>query len=263
MKALLNSAALGALLALAACGHDRMESGNLTASAAPSSTTSLASRPDAGTAESMAALDDAEPAAGPTGLEDSVDEMAPAAGQAAAGDTSGSTQGAQGQGLDMAGSADTTTAEGTQVAALELASDEEFANFAASGNAAEIQMSQLAMTQASNPDVRAYAQRMIREHSDAGAKLKAIAASKGMSLPSAPAGNAQVVLQELRSLQGEAFDRAFVDAQVRAHKQMLALMQSEVQSGEDLQLKAFAGETSAAVQSHLEMAQQLATEVGS
>src|SRR5262249_33654763 len=127
------------------------------------------------------------------------------------------------------------------------------------GDATEIEMAQLALQRATNPQVRDFAQRMIDDHTRTTAKLSAIAMTERAQLASAMGQNGQTIVQQLGALQGADFDRTYMRVQVALHQQMMQLMQSEMQSGKDPRLQAFAGATLPAVQTHLQMAQQIAS----
>ena len=71
------------------------------------------------------------------------------------------------------------------------ASPESFAKDAAEGGMAEVQMGKLAATNAKDPDVRAFGQMMVTDHSKANDELKALAQKKGYQLP-ADVGSAAV-----------------------------------------------------------------------
>ena len=87
----------------------------------------------------------------------------------------------------------------------------------------------------------------------------------GASQPSGPTGATGVTaelinahtqkMDELRQLQGAAFDSAFVDAQVKGHQQVLTMLQS-VQA-QDAALQKHLAAAIKDVQSHLEKGQQL------
>jgi putative membrane protein len=63
---------------------------------------------------------------------------------------------------------------------------------------------------------------------------------------------------KLQNAQGEAFDKAYVEAQLLAHQEALKLMQSYAQTGDSQPLKAHAAKVSPIVQRHLEHAEKLA-----
>ncbi|ASN80354.1 DUF4142 domain-containing protein [Deinococcus ficus] len=98
-----------------------------------------------------------------------------------------------------------------------------FAQQAASGDLFEIQSSQLALTRAASPDVRAYAQQLIADHTAASQRLKALASGLQVPLPTAPQRPHAALLTQLGTLQGAAFDQAYMAAQLTAHEQAVNL----------------------------------------
>ena len=58
-------------------------------------------------------------------------------------------------------------------------------------------------------------------------------------------------------LSGEAFDRAFIAAQVKAHHEAIALFGQEISIGADPELKAFADKQLPALRDHLKKAEEL------
>jgi putative membrane protein len=51
---------------------------------------------------------------------------------------------------------------------------------------AEVELGQLATGKASHPEVKEFAQRMVKDHTQANDQLKQIAMQKGVTLPSSP-----------------------------------------------------------------------------
>lgn len=62
-------------------------------------------------------------------------------------------------------------------------SDRDFAMKAAEGGKKEVAMSEMALRQSSNADVKAYAQKLVDDHTKANEELMSIASSKGITLP--------------------------------------------------------------------------------
>ena len=59
------------------------------------------------------------------------------------------------------------------------------------------------------------------------------------------------------SATGNAFDRGFIDAQVKAHQEAIALFEKQANSGSDSELKAFAQKQLPGLRNHLKQAQDL------
>jgi len=98
-----------------------------------------------------------------------------------------------------------------------------------------------------------------------GSDTSRSASKTGVSQPSGPTGATGVTaelinmhsqtMEQVRQLQGAAFDSAFVDAQVKGHQQVLKLLQSA--QAQDSVLQKHVTAAVADVQSHLEKGQQL------
>lgn len=114
-----------------------------------------------------------------------------------------------------------------------------FAQQAASGDLFEIQSSQLALTRA------------------ASQRLKALASGLQVPLPTAPQGPHAVLLAQLGTLQGAAFDQAYMAAQLTAHEQAVKLFTAYSRAGHQPQLRAHAVQTLPHLRMHLERARTL------
>jgi putative membrane protein len=83
---------------------------------------------------------------------------------------------------DTKTSKDTTSA--TQQSDMKVSSDDKsFVKKAAEAGMAEVEMGHVALKQASNEEVKKFAQRMIDDHSKANTELMQLAQSKGITLP--------------------------------------------------------------------------------
>jgi putative membrane protein len=166
------------------------------------------------------------------------------------------------------GSAGVGAVSATEVATLRLAqnavpapgdtmTDASFAQLAAAGGLAEIEMGRMVMERGSNADVRRFGQQMVEEHTAANAKLSEAAASLAITLPSQPTPADQATAAQLAKLDGSELDRAYIEAQVKAHTRMISLLRWQIASGETPALKSFASQTLPIVTRHLEMAEAL------
>jgi putative membrane protein len=133
--------------------------------------------------------------------------------------------------------------------------DQTFVEQATTGNLAEIQAGQMALTKGSSPEVKQLAQAMVADHSSAADQLSQIAQQNGLNLPTQPTAAQRADAQHLSTLNGPQFDEAFARHEVEDHQKVIAQFQAEVKSGRDPALKSFAQQTLPALQKHLRLAQ--------
>jgi putative membrane protein len=152
-----------------------------------------------------------------------------------------------------------TTAPGQSSTQSNLSkADQQFMVKAAQGGMAEVQMAQLAAQNSSSDAIKDYAQRMIQDHTQANNQLMALAAQKGVTLPTTLDSKQQATYDKLSKLTGANFDKAYIKAAgINAHTQQAALFQHEAQKGQDPDVKAFAAQVLPIVQDHLQMAKSL------
>ena len=146
----------------------------------------------------------------------------------------------------------TLNQRGTSTAPTAL--DREFVIMAARGNNAEIQTSQLALQKSSNPTVRSYAERMIREHTQANQRLAQVASQYGITLPADPGPLNAAIAQQLAQLSGTNFDRAYMSVQENAHLQAIALYKTAIQQGRAANVRQYASALLPGINSHYQLA---------
>ena len=147
-------------------------------------------------------------------------------------------------------------------AGAQSAGDQAFVTKLAGVAMAEVELGKLAKDKASSREVKAFANRMIDEHTKAGNELKGIAQRKNITWPAALPPDAVALKDKLSKLSGAAFDRAYIDAMVMGHTEVLAEVKTEAQSGSDPDVKAWAAKASSTVQAHLTHAQKQQGELG-
>ncbi|WP_155628087.1 DUF4142 domain-containing protein [Burkholderia territorii] len=134
--------------------------------------------------------------------------------------------------------------------------DAEFVDKAGIIGKTELQASQLALDRSSNPEVKAYARRMVDDHARMAAELRRLGAQKG--LPVQTRMQVDPALTALRTMSGEAFDKAYVAlAGSNAQEAALRLYEAEARNGGDPQLRAFAADTLSTLKAHLSAARAL------
>ena len=139
--------------------------------------------------------------------------------------------------------------------------DAHFARAAASGNLAEIQLGKLAADHASSDVVKAFASRMVVQHTTAADQLKAAAQKDSISLPGNLSSHDQQIYDRLVKLHGSAFDREYAKRMVDDHQKDLADFQNEAGSGQSNDMKAFAANSISMIQEHLNQAREMLASV--
>ena len=139
--------------------------------------------------------------------------------------------------------------------------DKEFVSNAGMAGLAEVQMGNLALTYAQNADVKAFAQRMVTDHSASNAELAQLATVKGLALPTELAGKHQQGLEHLKGLSAAEFDKAYMQHMVGDHNEAVTLFQNGSTNSSDSDIKAFATKNLPILQEHLRLAQEVAGKV--
>ena len=136
-------------------------------------------------------------------------------------------------------------------------SDLRFARDAARGGVAEIKLGNLAQSKATSDTVKAFAQRMIAEHTTTGDHLKQAASKDNISLPEQLSAKDQSTFDALSKLSGADFDRAYAQDMIKDHQADLAAFQKEAASGKDEALRDFASQTLPMIEEHLNQAKEM------
>jgi putative membrane protein len=147
----------------------------------------------------------------------------------------------------MADNADTT---GTATAVAE--EDSKFAVDAANGGMAEVQLGEVAQSKGTDPKVKEFGKMMVTDHTKANDELKALAASKNITLPAAPSEEMQKTAADISEKTGKDFDKAYIDQMVEDHKKTVKLFEDGQKNVKDAEIKAFIDKTLPVLKSHLE-----------
>ncbi|ABM34109.1 DUF4142 domain-containing protein [Paracidovorax citrulli] len=141
--------------------------------------------------------------------------------------------------------------------------EKSFLDDAAHNGHAEVKSSQLALQKAQNPKVRSFAQQMVDDHTKANQELAALASGKNARVPDGPSLMQEGKLKLLGTADGADFDKRYMETMgLQAHRDTIELFEKGARDARDPEVKAFAQKTLPKLKQHLEMAQQLAQEVG-
>jgi putative membrane protein len=133
-----------------------------------------------------------------------------------------------------------------------------YVRMAAASDLFEIRSGTLARNRARRPDVRAFADMLVGDHTTTTQQLMTAAHSAGLNPPPPMLMSMQRdMMARLNAASGADFDRIFLDEQVQAHQMALSLHQNYAQSGDVPPLRAVAGSAVPIIQHHLDQAQSL------
>ena len=143
------------------------------------------------------------------------------------------------------------------------AGDQHILSELAQANLAEISAGKLAQDKAQSPEVKAFAQQMVDDHSKGLQAVQQVAQTKEVTLPSEPDSKHQAMAAKLNKLSGAAFDRAYlaragVGDHQAAHKKLLLASKK----AQDPDVKALVAQLQPTVDQHLSKVQQLAAAKG-
>ena len=130
--------------------------------------------------------------------------------------------------------------------------DTAFAMKAAQGGVAEVQLGKLAAEKGGSPEVKAFGQQMVDDHSKANDQLKAVAEKENMTLPTTMNAKDQALYNKLQTMSGANFDKTYVKAMVKDHEEDIKEFKKEADHGKNEQIKNFASTTLPVLQGHLD-----------
>jgi putative membrane protein len=134
-------------------------------------------------------------------------------------------------------------------------------------NKADSTAGALAVRKATNPDVKSFATRMMKEHHALRAEGQQLAKKLGVK-PEPPANDpvqpaAQSEMQALRSApKGAEFDRTYMDQEVTIHQAAIDLLDKAHDSTKNEQLKALIQKAKPVIQAHLDRAEEIQKKIG-
>lgn len=115
---------------------------------------------------------------------------------------------------------------GTGGAGADEKSDSEFVNDVASMNMAEIELSRMAFEKATRPDIKAFAQQLIKDHDMSGNNLRSIVSDQ--SWPAQLDDKHREIADTLAKKQGADFDRDYLKAVIEGHQNLAARLESRL-----------------------------------
>lgn len=146
--------------------------------------------------------------------------------------------------------------------AADKSPDSSFYEDAAHGGIAEVEMGKLAQEKGQSKAVKDFGAMMVKDHSAANEKLKALAGKKGIQLPTSPNMAQMATRTKLQVLTGQTFDESYVKTMVKDHEEDIMKFEKEAKEGKDAEARAFATATLPTLRTHLKHIREVATTTG-
>ncbi|MFL5815840.1 MAG: DUF4142 domain-containing protein [Bdellovibrionia bacterium] len=125
-------------------------------------------------------------------------------------------------------------------------------------NQQEIKMAKLAMQKGHSPEVKQFAQRMIKDHTKADQKVAKLAKQEGFTLGQVPmTAQQQGQMEKLASTSGTEFDRAYMEANRVGHHMAVEMLKNAEQQTSDAKVKSLVTQLLPTVEHHDQMAEQI------
>ena len=140
-------------------------------------------------------------------------------------------------------------------------SDRVFVHAAAIGGMAEVELGNLARQKAQTEAVKDFGRRMVEDHTKANERLISLGKEAGIALPDELDQDHKTMRDRLQAMSGAEFDLAYLQGQVADHQKTAQLLEYEIGSGQQVDLKNFASEILPVVLQHLRHAQELQAEL--
>lgn len=134
---------------------------------------------------------------------------------------------------------------------------EDFVERASELGYAEIETAKIALKNSTSSDIRQFAQLMIDDHTAANQQLRTIAADSGLDMPNDADLMDKAKSMMLKVREGDSFDRAYINNQIKAHEKTIHVFQSAAAYVDNQTLREFAAQTVPILNSHLDQARQL------
>ncbi len=142
------------------------------------------------------------------------------------------------------------------------AADKMFVKKAMAGGMAEVELGQLAAQKGNSDDVKQFGQKMVDDHSKLNDQMKPVASQLGVTPPGSMPPAEKALETRLKGLSGDAFDKAYIQAMVKDHRQDLMEFKKEASTAKSSAVKDAASQGEQVVSEHLKMAEQIAKKHG-
>lgn len=172
-----------------------------------------------------------------------------------------SAENSSSSGAAPASSSNTETSNTNKESSLS-SSDQHFVMEAAKGNKAEVELGQVVAQKTTNPQVKRFAEMMVKDHTQALNQLQQLAETKKVTLPSELPDDAKDLESKINSASGSDLDKTYMDAMVDDHQKDVQEFKDASKDAQDKEVKQWASSTLPTLQQHLQKAKQIDAKLG-
>ncbi len=143
-------------------------------------------------------------------------------------------------------------------------SSKTFIQNATIGNQFEVSSSRLALQVSQNDAVKAFAQKMVDDHTQVGDQLKTTIANSDAQISEPKTSmdeKHRKLLDELNAISPQDFDKLYVKDQIKAHDEAVDLFKDYAKHGDNEALKNFASQNLPALEEHKKEVRQLKSSI--
>jgi putative membrane protein len=146
--------------------------------------------------------------------------------------------------------------------------DAQIAAIVVTANQVDIDAGKLAESKAKHKDVKAFGKMMVTDHTGVNKSAKDLVTKLGVKPEDNPTAQSlkkggQDNVAHLKTLKGDAFDKAYIEHEVAYHQQVIdALDKTLIPSAQNAELKALLVKVRPAFVAHLEHAKKIQAELG-
>lgn len=137
-------------------------------------------------------------------------------------------------------------------------SDKKFMRAALEGGNAEVDLGKLAAQKGRSEDVKEFGKKMVDDHTKLEEEMRTVADKEGIRVRSGTMGKDKGLEKKLKSLSGESFDKSYIAAMVKDHREDLSAFKREANAGNDTAIKDEARQGTRVIEQHLRLAEEMA-----
>jgi len=157
----------------------------------------------------------------------------------------------------------TASTETGQVEQKGLNYDSEFMTKAASGGMLEVELGKQVAARAVTPEAKAFAQKMVSDHTKSNAELMALATKNNLTLPATLGDEHAKVLKDVVEEKGVKMDQEYLKEMLKDHQEDVKEFTDASIKATDPEIKAFATKNVPILQMHLDMVTKMRPAVDS